>query len=246
MVKQSRATTILLTRPAAQSLRFAKDLELVVKDVPTMISPLMVPEYLNPPIPRLEYTAVILASTAAAEAARRISAAGVPLPSLAFCVGNKTATAASAVGFQTHSADGAATDLLTLIKAHQPNGPLLFLRGQNTSGDIEENLLLAKIETISIIVYHQIAVQLTQQAADLLRGSQPIIIPLFSTRSATLFHAEAHRVAAKAPLWIAAFSPAIASALPVEFSTQRQVAAHPDSSSMILAIQALMLSGAAS
>ena len=246
MAKQSRDMTILLTRPAAQSLRFAGDLKQALPAVPIIISPLMVPDYLNPPIPSVDFTAIILVSDAAVQAARRISAAGVTLPTLAFCVGNRTATAARSLGFQTRSAQGNAADLIAMIIAHHPRGPLLFLRGQDSSGDIAESLLSAGIETISIVGYHQKAQNLTAQAVALLQASHPVIVPVFSTRSARLLLAETARISAKAPLWIAALSPAIAAVIDPESVAGLGTSDHPDSAAMILVVRALAASLSAS
>ena len=89
MARQSQPT-ILLTRPLAQSQRFAAMVGGAV------IAPLMVPEFLSPPLPTRDFAAVVLTSETGVEAARRISAAGAPLPKRAFCVGDRTAKAAQA------------------------------------------------------------------------------------------------------------------------------------------------------
>lgn len=246
MVKQSRDVTILLTRPAAQSLRFARDIKQALGDVPIVISPLMAPHYLTPPIPPDDYAAVILVSVAGAEAAKRISAAGGMLPVLAYCVGNRTAEAARMAGFQTLSADGDATDLLAMIIAQNPAGKLLFLRGQDSSGNISENLHLAGLETISAVVYHQIAQPLMPQAAHLLSQSKPVIVPLLSSRTAKLFQAEIARISVKAPLWVAALSPEIAAVVDAKTAMRLQIARHSDSASMISVLQDLVLAGGAS
>ena len=242
MVKQSRDMTILLTRPAAQSLRFASELQHALPDIPIILSPLMVPEYLNPPIPPDNFSAVILVSVAAVEAAKRISATGAKLPTLAYCVGNRTAAAATALGLQALSAKGDAADLLAMIKADQPSGPLLFLRGRDSSGDMAKNLLSAAIETVSVIVYQQKATNLNPGAIDLLHGNQPVVLPVFSVRSAALVQAEIARISAKAPLWIAALSPAIATAFDQKTVAGLETAHHPDSGSMILAVRGLVSS----
>ena len=245
MVKQYRDMTILLTRPAAQSLRFASELQQALPDVPIIISPLMVPDYLNPPIPPDNFNAVILVSVAAVEAAKRISATGAKLPALAYCVGNRTAAAATVLGFQALSAQGDAADLLAMIKADQPTGRLLFLRGRDSSGDIAKNLLSARIETVSLIVYQQKGAPLNPGAVDLLQGNQPVILPVFSVRSAGLVQAEITRISATAPLWVAALSPAIAAAFDPKTLAGLGTAHHPDSNAMILAVRGLVSSLAA-
>lgn len=239
MVKQSRAMTILLTRPISQSLRFAADLKPLLPDVPILISPLMVPEYLIPSIPKQDFAALILVSPTAVEAARRISAAGVKLPQFAYCVGDQTATEARTAGFQTKSASGDAMDLLALIKADSPSGALLFLRGRDSSRDLAENLKLAGLVSVSVVSYQQTAQQLTLQAEELLQGTLPVMFPVFSSRSATLLQAELARISPKCPLWIATLSPVIAAQFDPNSVAGLRTAHHPDGASMISAVQAL-------
>ncbi|MDZ4312232.1 MAG: uroporphyrinogen-III synthase, partial [Cypionkella sp.] len=66
MARQSHPT-ILLTRPDAQSQRFARQIGGAV------ISPLMRPEFLTPPLPAGDFAAVVLTSETGAAAAGRIS-----------------------------------------------------------------------------------------------------------------------------------------------------------------------------
>lgn len=234
MARQSQPT-ILLTRPLAQSERFADQIGGAV------ISPLMRPEFLSPPVPAGEFAAIILTSETGAEAAGRISAAGAVLPKRAFCVGNRTAEAARALGFDAQSAMGAADDLLALINAAAPVGRLLLLRGQDSAGDLERRLISAGKEAVSVIVYHQIAQNLNDEAATLLHGSAPVILPIFSPRSAKLMAAELRRVAATAPICLAALSPAVAEAF--DFPTSlREIALRPDGAAMIRAVEALRVS----
>lgn len=235
MARQSHPT-ILLTRPFAQSQRFADQIGGAV------ISPLMLPEFLNPSLPAGDFSAVILTSETGAEAARRISATGGVLPAMAYCVGRRTALAAQAVGFQTLSADGDADALLALITAQRPAGRLLLLRPEDAAGDLATSLNMAGIETVSITVYRQQPQHLTAEATALLKGKAPVIMPVFSSRSARLLAAEIRRIDAKAPLWLAALSPAVAQAFdfPVNLI---QIAVRPDASAMLEAVKVLQQRG---
>jgi uroporphyrinogen-III synthase len=231
MTRQSHPT-ILLTRPLAQSQRFADQIG------GALISPLMRPEFLSPMLPSGDFTAIVLTSETGVEAARRISAAGTALPNRAFCVGNRTAEAARAAGFDASSAAGAVNNLLAYILAAAPVGRLLLLRGQDSVGDLEQRLILAGIETVSQIIYRQIVQSLSGEAIAVLQAPSPVILPIFSPRSARIFAAELRRVAAKAPIWLAALSPAVAEAF--DFPTvYTEIATRPDSPAMLQAVQAL-------
>ena len=231
MARQSQPI-ILLTRPLAQSQRFADQIG------GALISPLMRPEFLSPELPLGDFAAIVLTSETGAGAAGRISAAGAALPKLAFCVGNRTAEMARAAGFTASSAAGAADDLLAHIIAGRPAGRLLLLQGQHSVGDLEQRLVSARIETVSRIVYRQIAQKLTEEAIAVLQDVRPVILPIFSPRSAKLLADELRRIAAKAPIWLAALSPAVAEAFdfPTVFA---EIATYPDSAAMLRTVQVL-------
>ena len=148
----------------------------------------MVPEYLSPDLPQRDFAAVVLTSETGAEAARRISAAGCRLPKRAYCVGDRTALVAKAAGFQVQSAGADADALVALILSERSAGPLLFLRGQEVAGNIENSLNTAGTETLSSIVYAQFRQPLSGQAMHLLRGDTPVIVPLFSPRTTRIFN----------------------------------------------------------
>lgn len=238
MVRQSQPT-ILLTRPLAQSQRFAAMVGGAV------ISPLMVPEFLSPPLPQRDFAAVVLTSETGVEAARRISAAGAPLPKRAFCVGDRTAKAAQAAGFDAISAQGDANALLALLVGQNITGPLLVLHAEDTAGDVQNRLVSAGIETVSAVTYRQKPQPLTTEAEALLQSDAPIILPIFSPRSAHLLAAEIRRVGSKAPLWLAALSPAVAQAFDLPIALI-QIAARPDAAAMLAAVTELQRHGISS
>lgn len=235
MFRQSQAT-ILLTRPLAQSQRFAAEIG------GALISPLMATEFLAPMIPAQTYGALILTSETGAEAARRISASGVPLPTLAFCVGNRTAAAAQAAGFNSISAEGDAEDLLTLILQDSSKERLLFIRATDSAGNLQERLVSAGIDCVSAVAYRQKPMPVTHDATVLLQQKTPVILPIFSPRSAHLLTQELHRIAATAPILLVALSPAVANAFAWP-TAQTQIATHPNSAAMIKAIALLRQRG---
>lgn len=246
MARQSRAPTILLTRPLPQSQRFAAQLRARWPDLSLMIAPLMAPEFLMPDLPQKDFAALILTSETGAEAARRISAAGVALPNRAFCVGDRTALAAEAAGFQAQSAQGDAEALIAHIRANPPRGPLLFLHGAQTTGDIAERVNSANTETVSAVAYAQSPQPLTEAATHLLRQPDPVILPLFSPRSARIFGTACPEGAARAPLWVAALSPAVAQMAADLAPDRMRTATRPDAAAMLDALAGLIADGISS
>ena len=244
MATQSRAKTLLLTRPEPQATRFARRLVTTYGDsLRVVISPLMRPRYLQPALPNRPYTALILTSETGAEAARRISAAGKGLPQLAYCVGDRTASVAAACGFQPVSAQGDADALVALIAGRGGTGPLLFLHGAETRGTVAERLNSAGIETDSAVVYDQIACPLTDEARASLTLPDPVLLPLFSPRTARLFADQAQDIAPRAPLWVAALSPAVAAETASLAPERLEIARTPEAESMLLALAALIVAG---
>lgn len=242
MAKQSSgpALPVLLTRPKAQGEAFARDLAARFGTrVRPVLSPLMAPSFLTPDLPEGPFAAVIFTSATGVTTALPVRAG---LPARAFCVGQKTAEAARAAGFQPTSADGDAEALLSLILANPPAGRLLHLRGLEARGDLAGRLSAAGIPTIGLVTYRQDPQALSPEALALLQAPGPVILPLFSPRSATMLI----RVLppdAKAMLYLAALSPTVAKAANFP-STRLITAARPDADAMLAAIAELIVAAA--
>lgn len=247
MATQSRAKTLLLTRPEPQAARFARRLAQEFGDtLRVVVSPLMQPRFLHPVLLPRSYAALVLTSETGVEAARRISAAGRALPRQALCVGDRTAKVAVACGFDAISAQGDADALVSLILSQRLAGPLLFLHGTETRGDVAKRLNSAGIETDSAVVYDQMAVSLTSEAIACLTSPDPVLLPLFSPRTAQLFVTEAGKAGRIAPLWLAALSPAVADAAAGLSIDRLEIAATPDADALVAAVHALLVAGGSS
>lgn len=239
MPRQSRAPTILLTRPLAQSQRFAGALAEVTA-LPVVISPLMATVFLPATPPEGSFSAIVLTSETGAIAAGRMRG---HLPPRAWCVGDRTAQVARSLGFVATSAGGDAAALMALIRREQEVGPLLHLRGVEARGDVAETLTKGGIVTETLIVYDQIEVPLLPEVLALLHAQQPLIVPLFSPRSARIFA----QIAGKRPgLWLAALSPAVGRELAALDPLGLEIADTPDGDGMLLAVQRLIAAACSS
>ena len=245
MAKQSSEAdgsvpAVLLTRPAAASSRFADALaHRFGAGVDPIVSPLMQPVFQQPDLPDPPLFAVIFTSDAGVEGARRLQAAGAALPPRAFCVGDRTARAATDAGFRAISADGDAKDLLRLIQETKPTAPLLYLHGRDTRGDLAENLHAAGLVTFAVQVYQQDPLPLSPRALARLAEDCPVLLPLFSPRSADLLAAQLP--ATTAPLYIAAMSAAVASRAAQIPHCALRIAARPDAEAMLDALDDLRI-----
>jgi uroporphyrinogen-III synthase len=232
-----QAVPVLLTRPRAQGESFALKLtRRFGRTVRPVIAPLMAPEYLTPPLPQGPFAAVIFTSAHGVEGAIRL---GVQLPDLAYCVGRSTAAAATAAGLDARSADGNAEDLVAAIEDTAPKGRLLYIRGVDTSGDVANILTSRGFLTVSLQVYLQRAIPFERESLDLLRQNTPVVLPLFSPRSARLFRA-ALPSDVRADLRLVAMSKAVAEAAADIPHSDLVVARNPDALGMLDGIESLL------
>ncbi len=83
-------------------------------------------------------------------------------------------------------------DLVELVTRNSTTKPfrILHLRGAHTAGNLVKQLTLSGIEASAHIVYDQELLPLNHIAKSLLLGSSPVVIPLFSPRTARAFSAE--------------------------------------------------------
>lgn len=191
---------LLLTRPAPEAARLAAALQGRAEIV---ISPLMRIVPLDPP--DLSGAAgLILTSPNALRAVPHLPA----LP--CYVVGPRTAEAAEAAGGHVALVAEDAEALLAGLMARPPAGPLWHLRGEHARGDVAGGLRAAGMTVEERILYRQEATELSAAALDVLRGSRPVVLPLYSPRSAQIFLSAAPGV--RAPLHLVALSPAVAEA----------------------------------
>ncbi|WP_373634922.1 uroporphyrinogen-III synthase [Yoonia sp. SS1-5] len=108
----------------------------------------------------------------------------------AYCVGTRTGHAASDAGFAVRIGQGTARELTDLIIATKPAQPLAHIRGVHTRGDISETLRQAGLTCHDVPAYSQTACPLNAEAQQALAGDTPVVVPLFSPRSTTIFEAE--------------------------------------------------------
>lgn len=238
MDPQSRPLPLLLTRPTAQGDRFAALLEARKPGwFDPILTPLMDPVFLSTEIPDTGWSSVIFTSETGVEAAIRLANGGQILPRLAWCVGNRTAEVARSAGFDALSAQGDAEALIARILASDDHGPLLHLRGRDARGDIAPRLASQGRPAHAAIVYAQEPQPLSATALAALTGSDPVLVPLFSPRSAALL---AEQGPFLAPLWIVAISDATARSAGSLAPQRLQIAERPDSDAMASAVETIV------
>ncbi len=146
-----------------------------------IISPLLKIEILPIEQDVSKYQALIFTSENGVRAyVKSQGQAGLP----AYCVGGRTAKAATDAGLKAYSADGSADELVALVQGAGLNGPILHIRGEYTRGNIAQRI---DAQVDEAVAYRQAPVDLTHEAQSVLQGGRAVILPLFSPRTAQLF-----------------------------------------------------------
>ena len=213
------APLCLLTRPLAQSVAFAAEMP----GVDCLIAPIL-------RIEALPFDATQLAAVPGLifTSANAVPFAGPGQGRPALVVGPQTATAARAAGFAVEEGPGDALGMLPLLEGRSG---WLHLHGRHRA-----RVLPAQ----GIAVYNQVAQPLSDAARAALAGTRPLILPLFSPRSAELLSDAT--AAAQAPIATVAIS-ARADEAYQGSAGLRRIADRPEGASMQRVIMSLAAGG---
>jgi uroporphyrinogen-III synthase len=175
---------LVLTRPQDDSERSAAALRARGHDV--LIAPLMRVETIDADI-RPHWGAVIItsANAAAALATHKMRGPLIKLP--LYAVGQRSAEAARAAGFaDVTSAGGDLRDLLRIVSARRPdkNAPLLYLAGEDRSGDLIGELAVHGIAAELAVVYRAVTAPFPPALTAALKAGEVDGVLHFSKRSA--------------------------------------------------------------
>jgi len=118
---------------------------------------------------------------------------------------------------------------------------LLQLCGDHVAGDLAGLIGLIGPQITPDVIYRQHAQGLSEAAQALLAGDAPVLLPVFSPRSARLLAPDLEK--ARAPLCLAAMSHAVARALPVQAACDLVTAPQPDARGMLDALGVLIMQG---
>ena len=199
--------TLILTRPADRSEAFLSLCERRLgRRLPSVISPVI--EILpSGDIPDLSpYRTVILTS---ASAVVRLAEAGVLAGQRVATVGERTAALARESGAEA-TCLGENVDTF-LSGAGDLAVPCIHCHGQHVRGRLAERLTERGTPCDAVVVYDQVSRPLTPAARALLSGPNPVVLPLFSPRTARLV---AQGGSITAPRIVIAMSKAVAEEWP--------------------------------
>jgi uroporphyrinogen-III synthase len=155
----------------------------------------------------------------------------------AYCVGAATTRAATTKGWAAWQCGATAEALVAHLIRTPPPQELIHLSGVHTRGDVAARLTHHGTPTRNIAVYDQLAQALTGPAKILATGAKPLIVPLFSPRSAAQF---AEQVPNASAVHAITFSNAVAQSLGQASYGSVTIADTPDVIAMRVAIDAAL------
>jgi uroporphyrinogen-III synthase len=225
---------LLITRPEPDATRAANVLR--ERGHVVLVAPVLTAQTIETEI-KGPYAAVLMTSVNAARAASRYGKLH-QLP--VFAVGDRTAEAARASGFSiVESAGGALPELMQLIavRVGSNSGRLLYLAGEDRSGDLAGDLAARGIEVDTAVVYRAVAAErLPIELAQPLAAGQLDAALHYSPRSvATLLRLAEQAGALNALLNLAHYclSEAVAVLLRDAGARRISVAARPDETALL-------------
>lgn len=182
---------VLVTRPLGESLDFAHDLTALGYDV--RVEPLLkiIDVAYTLPRPAEAYQGMILTSVQAVRAAAEIVNNGRtrPLNPPLYVVGTRTAAAARQAGFtRIEACTPNGCKLFNHLALSRPDGPLLYLRGDETAFDFAEKLSDIGIACESAIVYEAVPAEaFSEETVKAFQTGGIGAVTLFSARTARVF-----------------------------------------------------------
>ncbi|WP_158965016.1 uroporphyrinogen-III synthase [Chachezhania sediminis] len=223
---------LLLTRPEPAALRFAASLPQRVRvALDVCMSPLLEICITGDPFEPGNAKGLIFSSANGVGAAAILSRNRTLR---AYCVGRATTAAAQDAGWPAECRGTDAETLISSLLQRRPAGPLVHLRGAESRGSVAQRLSAAGLRTREQVLYDQRKRPMSAQAMAVLNGMQPVLVPLFSPRTAQLFIQSG---AMQAPLHIVALSRAVADVTRRLFPRSVTIAERPDADAMRQAIE---------
>lgn len=226
---------LLMTRPRAASERFVAQLKPKVQDrVQVIYSPLLEIEPAKIDIDLSGVQGLIFTSSNGVNvAAHQIQDRSIPV----YCVGRATTASAERAGWQAVFCGETSEALIGTLLRSRPSSPLLHLRGQHARGNVAQTLTQLGLSVQDLAIYDQRLLDFSQEARSALDGSEPVIAPLFSPRTARQF---ADLGIGHAPIWLAALSNAVSKPLETLDFQALKVAKEPDAEAMRKTVEKLV------
>ena len=187
IVTDNAPIPLLMTRPLAQARAFVADLPASLADhlIP-VFNPLIEIVPLKPDLLLTPNEQVVFSS------ANGVACAPDGDGRRAYCIGQVTTEAACARGWDAQTAGQTSAELIETLAQAGIDSPLVHLAGRHTRGNIAENLGKTGLTVRYVALYDQELRPISNEADKILNGGKPLIVPLFSPRTAKQFAQKAN------------------------------------------------------
>lgn len=155
----------------------------------------------------------------------------------AFCVGQKTTQAALASGWDAIFAGATVAELKKFVLTKPPWGQIHHYSGVHTRGNVAGDLSHGGLNILNVALYDQRLLPLSTDALEVLNGTKPVLVPLFSPRTAVHF---ANAAPSLSNVHIVAMSDAVAGCLDKMHPACLKRAPEPTAKSMAICMENLV------
>lgn len=224
--------SLILTRPARANVRFVDQLPDALRDRLTIIeSPLIEILPVEAKVAIGPEDAVIFTS------ANGVRFAPDGQGRRAFCVGPATTTAAREAGWNAVCKGETADALVAALLAKPLSGQTWHLAGRHTRGQVAERLSQSGMQVTRVTLYDQRFTSLTPGACTALTGPDPVLVAVFSPRTATRFAQDCPKNAQPHVLTLSAAVAEPLRHLPLK---ALEIADHPTAEAMVARLEKLV------
>ena len=173
---------LLLTRPLGGNERFCLKIKHLLYSCEILDNPIQKIDFL-PSLGKVNKNSVLIFTSAnGLRAAKKHNL----INKKCFVVGANTKKIAVSFGYDVLGFSKDQENLLKLIKSKKPTESLVHIRGKHTVGNLCDALKRNQFSCLDIIGYNQEPLKIKKQNLQKIHSGRPVILPIFSSRSAAL------------------------------------------------------------
>ena len=173
---------LLLTRPLGGNERFCLKIKHLLYSCEILDNPIQKIDFL-PSLSKVNKNSVLIFTSAnGLRAAKKHNL----INKKCFVVGANTKKIAVSFGYDVLGFSKDQENLLKLIKSKKPTESLVHIRGKHTVGNLCDALKRNQFSCLDIIGYNQEPLKIKKQNLQKIHSGRPVILPIFSSRSAEL------------------------------------------------------------
>ena len=173
---------LLLTRPLGGNERFCLKIKHLLYSCEILDNPIQRIDFL-PSLSKVNKNSVLIFTSAnGLRAAKKHNL----INKKCFVVGANTKKIAVSFGYDALGFSKDQENLLKLIKSKKPTESMVHIRGKHTVGNLCDALKRNQFSCLDIIGYNQEPLKIKKQNLQKIHSGRPVILPIFSSRSAEL------------------------------------------------------------